>query len=116
MTPRPNPDRFDDVLAAADHARHIVEHGRDAFDQDVVLRLAAERVIELLAEAVNATVAALERAYPDYPWHEPISMRNLLAHEYWRSDPDLVWGTLTADIPEIEALVKALTDQPRDKP
>lgn len=35
-------------------------------------------------------------------------MRNLLAHEYWRADPDLIWTTLAEDVPEVAAMVRAL--------
>lgn len=111
MSARPSHDRFGDVLEAAAHARTIVERGRATFDADVTLRLAGERVIEMLAEAVNAAVEELEQAYPDYPWHEPIGMRNLLAHEYWRSDPELVWTTLAQDVPEVESMVRELHGQ-----
>jgi len=110
VSPRPHPDRFVDVLTAADHAHTITARGRDDFDRDITLQLAGERVIELLAEAVNAAAPELEQTYPDYPWHEPISMRNLLAHEYWRSDPDLVWTTLTVDVPEVAGMVRALLE------
>lgn len=110
MSARPARARLDDVLQAAEYARSIVARGRASFDEDVTLRLAGERVIEMLAEAVNAAVEELEGAYPDYPWHEPIGMRNLLAHEYWRADPDLVWTTLTEDIPKVAAMVRQLQE------
>lgn len=100
--------RFEDVLQAAEYAQAIVARGRSSFDADVTLRLAGERVIEMLAEAVNAAADELAAAYPDYPWYEPIGMRNLLAHEYWRADPDLIWTTLAEDVPEVAVMVRAL--------
>jgi uncharacterized protein with HEPN domain len=62
----------------------------------------------MLGEAVNAAADELEPAYPDYPWYEPIGMRNLLAHEYWRADPNLVWTPLAEDIPTVAAMVRDL--------
>lgn len=76
-----------------------------------MLRLAGERVIELLAEAVNAVADDLQEAYPDYPWYEPMGMRNLLVHEYWRADPDLVWTTLAEDIPEVADMVREIQNE-----
>lgn len=111
MTPRPIDARLRDILVAGEYAAMIVDRGRGRFDDDIVLRLAGERVTEMLAEAVNAAADQLEDAYPDYPWHEPIGMRNLLAHEYWRADPELIWVTLTDDIPEVVALVSGLLDR-----
>lgn len=106
MNPRPAGARFGDVLQAARYAETIVARGRSSFDADVTLRLAGERVIEMLAEAVAAAADELAEAYPDYPWHEPVGMRNLLAHEYWRADPDLIWTTLVEDVPEVATMVR----------
>jgi uncharacterized protein with HEPN domain len=111
VTPRRAQDRFDDVLEATSYARMIVERGRATFDADVVVQLAGERVVELVAEAVSAVVDRLEVSYPDYPWHEPIGMRNVIAHEYWRTDPDLVWTALADDIPEVADMVRAVRDE-----
>lgn len=109
MTPRDRDARYEDILDAASYAREIVARGRDEFDRDIVIRLAGERVVELLAEAVAAVVDHLEEEYPDYPWHEPVGMRNLIAHEYWRSDPELIWTALAEDVPEVERMVRDLT-------
>ena len=43
------------------------------------------------------------------PVHEPISMPNLLAQGR-RSDPDLVWTTLTVDVPEVARMLRALLE------
>lgn len=111
MTPRRAQDRFDDVLEATSYARTIVEPGRATFDADIVVQLAGERVVELVAEAVSAVVDELEASYPDYKWHEPVGMRNVIAHEYWRTDPDLVWTALADDIPEVAEMVRAVRDE-----
>lgn len=108
MTPRPPEDRFEDLVRATSYARRLAERGREAFDHDVVLRLAGERIVELVAEAVRAVIDELEVAYPDYPWHEPIGMRNIIAHEYWRTDPDLIWTAVAVDIPKLGEMVHAL--------
>ncbi|MDP8929009.1 MAG: DUF86 domain-containing protein [Actinomycetota bacterium] len=65
-------------------------------------------MVELVAEAVKVAVDELEDVYPDYPWHQPIEMRNILAHEYWRTDPELVRAALAEDIPDVAQKVRKL--------
>ena len=35
------------------------------------------------------------------PPHLPRGMRNRLVHEYWRVDRDIVWATVTTDLPAL---------------
>ena len=46
--------------------------------------------------------------YPAIPWRDIIGMRNLLVHEYFRIDHDIVWQTVTVELP---ALVHALEER-----
>lgn len=74
-------------------------HRRLSFDADVTLRLAGERVIEMLAEAVAAATDELAEGYPTTCGHEPVGMSNVRAHEFPRADlSDL--ATLLEDVPE----------------
>jgi uncharacterized protein with HEPN domain len=61
---------------------------------------------------------ALERSlevvgeYARIAWRDIIGMRNIIAHEYGRVDPDELWTTAIRDAPvlvsELEAIVAAL--------
>lgn len=64
MSPRSTGARLEDVLQAAEYAGVIAARGRSSFDADVILRLAGERVIEMLAEAVNAAADEFARRTP----------------------------------------------------
>ncbi len=39
---------------------------------------------------------------PQIPWSAIKGMRNLHAHDYENIDFEIVWNTLTEDIPELE--------------
>lgn len=41
-------------------------------------------------------------------WKRVIGLRNIIAHEYWRVDPELVWGYLDQDLLDLKASVEAL--------
>lgn len=37
-----------------------------------------------------------------------VSFRNLLVHQYWRVDAEIVWAIVTDDLPLLEAEVRLL--------
>jgi uncharacterized protein with HEPN domain len=51
--------------------------------------------------------------YPEVPWSQMIGMRNILTHNYFEIDLDVVWSVVERDLPnlkqQIEAILKALS-------
>lgn len=113
MTSRLLAARLEDIVEAGERAAKLVRRGRQAFEADDLLQLAGERIVEVLGEAANAINDELRNLDPEYDWTEPTAMRNLVAHEYWRTDLDQVWGTLARDVPEAAGRARRLLDDLR---
>jgi uncharacterized protein with HEPN domain len=61
--------------------------------------------------AVNIPTEIQERV-PQLPWRLMGDMRNLIAHEYFRIDPEIVWDTVQNNLPGlIEPLQKLLDSE-----
>lgn len=58
----------------------------------------------IIGENANKLSAELRLRHPDLPWHRMVAFRNIVAHEYHRADPNLVWEAASA-LGKIEALV-----------
>ncbi len=58
----------------------------DGRTQDAVIRQ-----LEILGEASNRVSQSYRDLYPDIPWREVKVFRNIVAHEYDRVLPDVVW-------------------------
>jgi uncharacterized protein with HEPN domain len=59
------------MVMAIDEIAAIVERGRPAFDNDVVLRRAVERCLEIIGEAAKAVSRAVTehiRRFPGRTW------------------------------------------------
>lgn len=56
---------------------------RVSLDEDVVLRLALTRTLEVIGEAANNVTLESRRAYPAIPWADIIGMRHRLVHVYY---------------------------------
>jgi uncharacterized protein with HEPN domain len=93
--------RLRDALEAARLVQQQVSGvSRKAYDADPWFRSAVERQVEIIGEALNHVRRLdpeIESAFPDI--HEWVAVRNLVAHVYDRVDHDIVWDTITSDIP-----------------
>ncbi len=71
------------------------------------------RNFEILGEAahnIEKFHPAFAQAHAQVPWALMYTMRNRVAHGYFKVDYALVWNTIHADFPELRALVAALSD------
>jgi uncharacterized protein with HEPN domain len=95
-----------------------VARGRELFDADSIARDAILYQIVVLGEASKAVVAAepsIAAELSGIEWSALARMRDRVTHQYWKTNPGIVWATATTDVPEIRALlseaVKRWTDQ-----
>lgn len=92
-------------------ARKAIEfcNGRSRADleTDELLRLALTKLVEIVGEAAKQTGSDARDRHPKVPWAEAARMRDRLVHHYFNIDLDVLWSTVTEDIP---ALLEALGD------
>jgi uncharacterized protein with HEPN domain len=77
-------------------------------EQDEVLRLALTKLVEIVGEAAKYVSELTRLAAPAVPWSAAARMRDRLIHHYLDIDLDVLWATLTDDLP---ALLQALPEQ-----
>ena len=111
-----------DILRCMDYLEHIVEaidrihrYVEDmtelTFLDDEKTQDAVVRNFEILGEAahnVELHHAAFATAHPEVPWALVYTMRNRVAHGYFKVDYELVWKTIHADLPGLRAQVAML--------
>ncbi len=102
---------LDDILLAAEMAEEIARRGREQFDSDRINRLAAEAVIGRIGDGASKLPAEIRAALPDVPWNEIIGARIHVDHIYHRLDYDLVWDTISEDIPKLRAAIEGYRDR-----
>lgn len=111
-----DPDR---VRHMRDAAQLIIDFttGRSFQDfvSDALLRSAVERQFEILGEAGSHVSTATQALWPSIDWVSIKNFRNLLAHEYFRTDYAQVWHIVSnlvpALLPTLEALFIELDQQ-----
>ncbi len=88
-----------------DHAAEAVDlvarRRRRHLDEDRVLMLALCRLIEIVGEAGGRVPKQVQARYPSLPWADIVGMRHRLIHGYDDVDLDVLWATLTDDLPTL---------------
>ena len=73
------------------------------WDQDAVMRN-----LEIIGEVAARIDNDFKLANPDIAWKEMKDMRNVLIHDYTEVDVQLVWRTITEDIPTLHKKILKL--------
>lgn len=92
--------------------RHMLDYAREAvslvqdksradLDIDRVLNLALVHLVEIVGEAASRVSKEVQNQYPQIPWPQVVSTRNRLIHGYDFLDFDVLWQTVTEDLPEL---------------
>ena len=64
------------------------------------------RQLEIIGEAANHLPKEFLKANPEFPIIKAINMRNFLIHRYDDVDLEVVWETVTQDIPKLKQYIK----------
>jgi len=107
---------FRDMLNAAEKILTFVNGlSKAEFEASDLHQSAVVRKLQVVGEAARLITSATKAAHPEIEWMDIIGMRNLVIHEYFRVDIDIVWNTIRKSIPElivqINAVISSSTSQ-----
>ena len=96
--------RLQHMLDAANEALAFI-HGRIRADlgKDRMLVLSLVKELEIIGEAASKISPETRGQNSAVPWQDISGMRNRLIHAYFDVDLDVVWGTVTKDLPLLKA-------------
>ncbi len=108
-------------MSEADNVRirHILDAAREAvafakgrsradLDSDRKLNLSLVRLLEIIGEAAKGISQEFRNSHPDLPWKSVIGMRDRLIHGYFDVNLDVVWETVTQDLPSLIAQLEKI--------
>jgi len=98
-------DILESINAAVDF---ISGYDLDSFSNDRKTKSATIRELEIIGEAASRISALTKEAYPDVPWRLMKDFRNVLSHEYFGINDEVVLDIVQHKIPEVKLKIEGI--------
>lgn len=85
----------------------------DKFADDIDLQDMVIRRLEIIGEAVRNLPKEFRESHSNIAWQNPSDMRSVLIHGYLDVDLEVVWDTITKDLPPFKEQIEKLASLPR---
>jgi uncharacterized protein with HEPN domain len=104
--------RVRDILAAVQAImRYTEDMTRDQFAADPKTMDAVIRNLMTLGESIRWIPEPILDSHPNVPWRTMRAVRNVIVHEYFGIDVDILWETVKRDLPpllpELEVVLRS---------
>jgi uncharacterized protein with HEPN domain len=105
-------DRIGHIATAIANIQQILAvQTRDSFANDLVIRLAVERLLEVISEASRFIPSELKAKEPGVNWRGLADLGNWLRHAYHRTDADLLWTMVEDDLGPLKNFVERIAKE-----
>lgn len=91
-----------DYCTKVEATREKCQNGFEDFKANEIYQLACAMCILQIGELANGLSNEYKEIHQTVPWKEVRGMRNILAHRYGTLDVEVLWETITEDIPELK--------------
>lgn len=72
---------------------------------------AVVRNFEIIGEAANKISQEIKEKYPSVEWRKISDFRNILAHEYFGIDYEIMWDIIKNKLPRLQKNIQNITDK-----
>jgi len=104
-----------DILEAAQKILYHTETlDFETFVMDEWMVDAVLRNFTVIGEAANHLPAEVKEAHPEVPWTDMSDLRNIVVHEYFGVDLNIIWHTIREELPGLIPLLEATLDDNKD--
>jgi uncharacterized protein with HEPN domain len=108
-------DRLVHILEAIDAIQTMLAgKTREEFADDLPLRLAVERALEIICEASRQIPENIRAQQKAIDWQRIVDFGNLLRHAYHRVDPQIVFDIAARELPPLKAFAERVIRESDD--
>jgi uncharacterized protein with HEPN domain len=81
------------------------------FSSDVKTFDAVIRNLEIIGEASKRVPEEVRSKYPNVEWRKTAGLRDILAHEYFGVDKEIIWDVIHNKLPVLEKQIKQMLEE-----
>ena len=101
--------RIKHILDAIAEIENYIENITiDQFSKSSEKKYATVKQLEIIGEAANRITRKTKLNHPEVKWSKIIALRNILVHEYYTIDENIVWNIITEDLPDLKIQIVTL--------
>lgn len=89
---------------------HASGRTKEELVNDEVLCRAVVRSIEIIGEAAKKVQLEFKAAHPHIEWKKMAATRDVLIHDYFGVDRDILWDIVVNKIPELNGFLEDILD------
>ena len=104
-------ERLLDILEAIERIHRYTGLGVEAFEKNELIQNWVVRHIQIIGEATAKLSLAFRAKHHEVPWDMIVGMRNIIVHDYFNIDLDVVKGVLEKDLPILKPQIVSLLDE-----
>jgi uncharacterized protein with HEPN domain len=102
-------ERIAHVDTAIDNIRTAMTgQTKASFAADLMLRMAVERLLEIISEASRHIPPEMKGIEPNSNWRRLADLGNWFRHAYHRTDAGIVWDMIENDLEPLQIFVKRI--------
>ncbi|WP_204151563.1 DUF86 domain-containing protein [Leptolyngbya sp. CCY15150] len=105
---RDDREKLQDILEAIERIDRYAVQGRQAFEQNELIQTWFTQNLQVIGEASRSLSSATRDEHPEIPWSNMIGMRNILTHNYFEIDLDIVWLAVEQELPNLKTAIAAI--------
>ena len=105
---RSDKERLKDIQEAITAIEKYAEQGRKAFESNELIQAWILHHLLILGEAASRITDEFQQQHPAIPWSKIIGTRNILIHNYFGIDFEVVWNVVEKELPQLKQLTEQI--------
>jgi len=104
-----------DILEAIKKIEHYTKNlSSKKFSRNSLVIDAVVRNLEIIGEAVKKIPPDVKREHPSVEWRKFAGLRDILIHEYFGINLEIVWDICVHKLPSLKVSVQGILKESRD--